>query len=78
MPLPIILAAPAIAAGALATALMIYLRKHAVHIAMSACIAAASTWVRERDADAAVEAALRAGARAAAGDGIRDFFEHLG
>ncbi|SFL13819.1 hypothetical protein [Falsiroseomonas stagni] len=78
MPLPIILAAPAIAAGALATALMVYLKTHALHIATSAAMAAASAWVRTRDADAAVEAALRAGARAAAGDAIRDFFEHLG
>ena len=78
MPLPILLAAPAVAAGALATALMVYVRTRGPHIAMSACTAAASAWVRTRDIDDTVEAALRAGARAAAGDAVRSFFEHLG
>lgn len=78
MPLPILVAAPFMAAGALAAALMVYLRAHAVHIASSAAMAAASTWMRTRDADAAVEAAFRAGARAAAGDAIHDFFDRIG
>jgi hypothetical protein len=78
MPLPFLVAMPLMAAGALAAALMVYLRTHALHIASSAAMAAASAWMRTRDADAAVEAALHAGARAAAGDAVRDFFNGLG
>jgi hypothetical protein len=77
MALPVLLAIPFMAAGALAAALIVYLKTHALHIATSAAMAAATAWVRTRDVDAAVEAALRAGARAAAGDAIRDFFNGL-
>jgi hypothetical protein len=77
MVIPVLLAIPFMAAGALAAALMVYLKTHALHIAASAAVAAASAWVRTRDVDAAVEAALHEGARAAAGDAIRDFFKGL-
>ncbi len=60
--------------AAIVTALIASLKIHAIHISLRAATAAAVTFARTRDADAAVEAALREGASAAAGDAIGDFF----
>jgi hypothetical protein len=69
MPAPLLLIPAAIV-----VAIKAYFIKHALHISASAAMAAAIEYCRSRDADKAAQAAMRAGARAASGDAIRDFF----
>jgi hypothetical protein len=70
MPLPLILALPV----AVAAALIAFVKLHSAYIAMRAATAAVDEYIRSRDADRAAEAAMRAGASAAAGDLVGDFF----
>jgi hypothetical protein len=70
MPLPLLLAIPA----AVITALIVFIKAHALHITFSAASAAVMEFIKTRDYDLAAEAAIRAGASAATGDGVRDFF----
>ncbi|MEO1731736.1 MAG: hypothetical protein AAFR64_13505 [Pseudomonadota bacterium] len=69
MPGPLILIPVAVIA-----ALKAYVIAHGAHIAARAAAAAAREYVSSRDADLAAEAALQAGAAAATGDLVRDFF----
>jgi hypothetical protein len=70
MPLPLLLAVPA----AVAAALIAFVKIHSAHIAMRAAMAAVEEYLRSRDADRAADAAVRAGASAATGDVVGDFF----
>lgn len=70
MPLPLLLAIPATVIGAL----IVFIKMHALHITASAASAAVMEFIKSRDYDLAAEAAIRAGASAATGDGVRDFF----
>ncbi len=70
MPLPLLLAVPA----AVAAALIAFVKIHSAHIAMRAAMAAVEEFAKSRDADRAAEAAMRAGATAASGDLVGDFF----
>ncbi|MBL8897467.1 MAG: hypothetical protein JNM84_07565 [Planctomycetes bacterium] len=69
MPGPLVLIPAVIVA-----ALVAFVKLHAAHITFRAAMAAAVEFCRSRDADKAVEAALKAGADAAAGDLVGDFF----
>lgn len=69
MPAPLLLIPAAIIA-----ALKIYIIKHAAHITIAACSAAAVAYIRSRDANDARNAAIGAGANAATGDLVLDFF----
>jgi hypothetical protein len=69
MPLPLLLIPAAIVA-----ALVAFIKLHALHITIQAATAAVSEFVRSRDYDLAGEAAIRAGAAAATGDMVKDFF----
>jgi hypothetical protein len=70
MPLPLLLAVPA----TVAVALIAFVKIHSAHIAMRAAMAAVEDYIKHRDADSAAEAAMRAGASAASGDLVGDFF----
>ncbi|MBA4762243.1 hypothetical protein [Sphingomonas sp.] len=61
---------PAVVVGAL----IAYVKLHAAHISMMAAGAAVAEFVKTRDFDLAAAAALAAGADAAAGDLVGDFF----
>ncbi|MBL8897469.1 MAG: hypothetical protein JNM84_07575 [Planctomycetes bacterium] len=69
MPGPLVLIPAVIVA-----ALVAFVKLHAAHIKFRAAMAAAVDFCQSRDADEAVEAALKAGANAAAGDLVGDFF----
>lgn len=60
-------------AGAAATALVVYVKAHALHITFSAASAAVKEYLSSRNVDLAVEVAMRAGLQAASGDAVRDF-----
>lgn len=70
MPLPLIFLVPAAAAGAL----VVYVKAHGAFIAAKSAAAAVSEYISSKDADAAAEAALRAGASAAAFGLVKDLF----
>ena len=70
MPLPLVLVLPAVVAAAL----IAFVKIHSAHIAMRAAMAAVEEFARSRDPDRAAEAAMRAGAGAATGDLVGDFF----
>jgi hypothetical protein len=69
MALPLLLIPAAIVA-----ALVAFIKFHALHITARAAMAAAVEYCKSRDADMAMEAAMRAGASAATGDAVGDFF----
>ena len=54
--------------------LIAFVKLHAAHITARAAMAAARKFVETRDADAAADAAIAAGASAMTGDLVMDFF----
>lgn len=61
--------------GAIVAALLAYVKLHGAYIATRAAMAAAKEYIRTQDADAAAEAAFRAGADAVAHGLVRNFFQ---